>query len=1303
MSNVPQYRIDTSSGPNIRQRTLLKLAQLFGCRFQVLSQATVSDKRGLTFKFSHKTLDFVLTEMGSEVWVSTRDAKDAALQKYGRSLPLEMRQRLLELGWTDDDEMSAADTESVPVTMLPLSAAKSTSGASNATHAQTPASPSAGANLLDRKSSNASVASLSSKVHRAVIPPELLALVMDQARLVFNSGDINVNMLSWELVRMFEREEAKLFVRPAAENLQTDMPLALSRLNSVIAQPTPGFAYSSLNSLGGFLKTAIRADPTYPHWAMILGTVARLIPFVSEMSLRSVRKSKAENVLLPASIHEDESGLKIHLPWHNNAVDVQTAQLLVLASLLLANAQDVYLVKKMMFNLQVQGSMRNLSFARAWLELIVVQFSAVNSNYNDRAELRHFLFNISTALALHGTKDIIVTALALRALMLCASRFRRVFASIGFVEIMRTVYTTYAFGNAATRDAIEYACRSFYRIHQDIFVFQMCMALGADPFDSQAAYNLVDCLSVGDTPQAGVPSGIRGLNNQQEIEALLQMLSGGAQVSLSELAKRPTGREEQQQDTTVSLEPVVFPRHHIVKLIVTVVAANAASERAIKFMNLFASFIPFIKDEKSQELLGEAVEVIGRFVYRRKSDDDTKMQRLLPGEESGPADWDAASRAYVGVVDQFTRSGGKLGAKATRRFLDIVGTALSSTSDGIRSTASSALGALARTELAGKTPTSFLRDLSPAFRQHITSVDFSRVLESITELIQRDRYQLPDDLVDVVVHSYVEPAIRMLAIASEDSLGFIVPLRRAAVELLGATVFLPGSDSLDVLEQVTSSPGLLAGVILPLTLVVERPAGDMDAQYSGLWVRLIRIVIRPNLRRALPPLSQAALAVLSLQILKIVTLRAPDAISSTRGLWAYLSHTMLTSVSDGNGRFFAGDSTPRMVDWMMWTLFELLALHRSPLQIDMRLRIQTALAEVVHGGHTRPSSPDSGINIPKPQDTFGAGTGRRSFSGMVRRPSARRPSFGSSLNTSITTHQLPSGDAESPAADNHLSPALGADNSSNSLQPPLSSGGSPQSSRLLTPRSASGRIRPSFSALAARRASRPHFDAFPDGDIHGRFPSSDLRPLDRGAITHLLGPATVAAATGGGAATAHFGTVRPDSLKDPIQSSQLARATFSAVNTVLGAYGYPVDSAQKVWSLPDALHEIMEQSHLLIEQEFAQVFSPGSSGSTQPPKDRLSFFSVASGEGSKRSSFGDDKERPSSITSMSDSVEGLGYTLDHSFGQVSPLRGRSTASPSFHAPSSPRLEMGPSLTRREPGEDHLSPTSQIPLLSVSRA
>ncbi|BEJ05797.1 hypothetical protein CcaverHIS641_0303190 [Cutaneotrichosporon cavernicola] len=1239
-----------NAGPSVRNYALLKLAMLYGYRFQVYTQDTVTDRRGLNFRFPQRQLEFVPADMGSQVWVTPRDAQDAALQKYGRALPLELRQRLMELGWTEDEEMTATDIERLPVTAVPLSGKGSI--AIELKHAAAP--------VIKRKGSNSSLHSNSAKVHRAVVPPDLVAIVIDQARQLATADDIGVELLSKELVHMFERDDATLFMRPVSEELPHDIANALLRVNGVIAQPTPGFAHAALNALVGFLKIAVRADAEFPHWAPILGTIARLIPNVCEISLRDVRKTKSEHVLLPASIYETDGGFKVHRPWREDVLlDVQTAQLVLLSAILRTNRRDVYLVKKMLFSLQVQESMRYLPFARAWVELIVDLCTAVNSNYNDRAELRHFLYNITSAMSLHGG-DMIVVAHGMRAISLCATRFRRVFASIGFVNIMPAVYDAYVRGHGGIRDAVEYACRSFYRIHQDVFVYQLCLALSEhiheDAFDARAAYDLLAVLATDD-PASGVPSGIRDLNRKYEVEVLLQMQSGGAEVALST-----------PERLIATLEPALFPTDNIVRLLVTVIAVNAASKRGIRLLGLFGAIAPYLQaEERTRALVDDAVYVIGRFIERSRASDDTALQRLVPGEGPSSPDWPAATNAYFQFVESITASGAMFSLQTTRQLIEL---GHCSVFIGSNAAVSRLFGALARAQVS--TETSFLADLAPKYEVSLQGIDFSSVLDAISSMIRRNAFRLPASIARLIVERYVGPALRFIANAAHEVLISDSPLRphsqpptvafrRAAVELLSVTVFLPGVDVLHQLERNTSSAGMLAMMIIPLALALDPPP---DRDVNGIWVRLLKFTLRSP---SDPPLERAAHTALALQVVKIAAVRVPDVISSERGLWTHLATYAKSAVADGNGRFLT--RTPRLVDWMMWSLFELVALHRSPLALALRLHMQTALATVNDERDAASSRPSTAGSVtPTP----------RSLSGLVRRPSARVPSATnlSPLAARVTSTTLapvletdtlhPSPLLASPtpspsSALGSLTPkhqrSLSAASASSVMSaasaysnvslsnPSLSPSPSPSVSHNRSPSTATtsstavarrsfAPVKPSFS-VSARRASRPTFDAF-----ERRF-SAAPRAGDRGSIVHLIGQSTPTAPAG---PTTVAKNSRSEILQSPLRS-ELADAARRSLLVALVVYGYDVDEDVDVhaWSASDALHAITEETRMLVEDELAEAFLPISQASESEPDAAPKADEEENGGGSKRSSYAHPWDEPQ--------LPSLSYTLNHGFDE----------------------------------------------------
>jgi hypothetical protein len=1166
-----------------RASCLEKLAKLYFYRYQVLAQTVLTDRRGPVFQWTSRTLDFVATEIGSPMWVASHDVQDAALQKFGKTLPLELRQRLMELGWSEDPSFAGEnDAEQIPISSLP-------SLQHQEAHAEKGSSPSRPA--LARRSSTGSAGSFSGRKRKAVFAPVLVGVGSEQATLLLKEANGVVGSISLEVVRLLQRDDAAAFLRPLAEDLSTSYPTALARLNALATSATPAFAYSALNALTGHLKLVLRSTPMFPGYSAALSTIAALVPNVSEISLRDIRKNKTEAILLPASIHEDEGGFKLHGPWRDGLLDIQTAQLLLLNELLKANPRDAYLVKKMLSNLQIQASIAHVPFARAWLIVVTTLFGYVNRNYNDRAELRHFLVNISVILKQHGTSHLLVAAHAMRVFMLCAARFRRVFATMGFSTIMRSVYETYASGNAVVRDCIQYAVRSFYRIHQDAFVYHTCVVIAEGAFDPAAVHDLLVSLSVPNSTSSGVPSGIRGLNDKEEIEAIAQMLSG-PELSIAEIG---TGRAERQAAKLASLDldSNLFHRENIVRLFITVIAANPSTVRGANFLRLFAGLVPQIRDPPSVELVREGVEALGGVILRGRVGDDAAMLVFHPDSGETGGDWTRARSGYVSLVESFAHAGGQLGASATKTTLEIVVDLLRKQPEAVGPAASGILRELAKTHLAGTKPINFLRDIAPLFRMFIAVVDFSGVLDSITLLIRQASFELDEDTTKVIVIDYVGPAVRFLASASEEAMAFILPLRSSIARLLASAVFLRG-DALGALERHPPNASLLASLVLPLALLVEPPAeADRDAVYSALWIRLLHYVLQAArgqaaVRTATSSRANAAGSVLTLQIIKIIILRAPSAISHTRGLWSYLASHILNVVSEGDGRFFEPgpiQPAPRVVDWMMWSLFELVCLHNSPLMIPLRLRIQTSLHAIQQAAsRSRPSTPGGGART---------STSPQMISGRPRLSSVRSPSFAfharsasSSASPEVMAHRrLPS----SSSGPTGLTPTP---EQQGHARMPSASG----QSQFLSPlvglaRSPSNAARPSFADLSARRASRPVFDAFPSPSpgMRFRFPSSaPARALPMGekgaggTIVHLLGaPSQVLSATSSAFPTlARRPSLAGEAIRElRVDHDELADGARRAIRVCSIMFGFEFgredqedqDEPIKMWSLHDAL------------------------------------------------------------------------------------------------------------------------------------
>jgi hypothetical protein len=1165
------------SDPAIRYGALRKLAKLYGWRYQILSQKTNTDRRGPTFHFTMQNLVYVATEIGLPQWIQPQEVQDAALQKFGNTLPLELRQRLMELGWNEDDEMvGKSDWEHLPISSLPSLQLQ----ADEETNTRSP-SPI----RLNRSSSTGSGHSISIKRRKPLFAPSLTALVGTQALILTDEKDPISAMTSRELIKLFQRDDASGLFRILGEGFESDLQHTLTLIRAGATTTTPGFAYAATNALVGHARAAVRSGAPFPAYVDVLTTIAITMRGLSGISLRDIRKNRSEHVLLPASIHEDEGGYKLHAPWREGAVGAQTAQVLILAGILRNNPRDVYLIKKMLSNLQIQSSIHSLSFSRAWLLLIIHMFSTANRNYNDRAELRHFLSNVSAILRQHGRDDLLVVAHAMRVFMLCSARFRRVYASVGFQSTMGAIFETYSSDNPAIKDCIEYAMRSFYRIHGVSFVHLACVTISESPADPHMLYDLLASLSVKNSPSSGVSSGIRDMNRKEEIDALVHTISG-PELAFSEIGTAAAERHASKV-ASVNFEETVFPKPNIIKLFNTVIAASPASTRAIRFLDLLAGMVPFIQDDASRSLLQDSVEALGRIVVKGRNSDDATLRGLAPQAEDKETDWIGTKSAYIAFVDAYARSGGRLSNTAVKRILQLVPELLKNHASTTGSTASSIIGSLAKTYLSSTRPAIFLRDIAPTFRTFMTAVDFSGLLDQITELIENASFDLDIETTSVIIDHYVRPSVQVLGSASEDNMAFLLPLRSSTVRLLSAAVFLRG-DAWVAVEQTIPTAGLLASVILPFSLLLEPPKQvDRDSIYSDLWIRMLHFVLSKSNATAAIKSNQsnsmlAARQVLVFQIIKIICVRAPDTIASNRALWLYLADRLEQMTDEADDRLVAPNSrqTPRIVEWMRWTLYELLALHRSPLMISFRHKIQLALSDI----ESRSSRPPSPIN-----DRTRGSSLSPSEASIPRPPTTIR-------SISQTKHQrVPSFQHESNIRGPRLSTVSRArlslsptpERPTQSRLPSHSLRRNPPSDQSITTINPDDMKRPSFIDISARRSSRPSFDAFPTrAGMNNRFPSSATvrqLPGDKGggAIVHLLGaPNQISSVIGGGLASPHLRARTPDGSRAtceiPLKTDELVAGVKRAVRAAQIVFGYDVELDEdeepiRTWSVQDAL------------------------------------------------------------------------------------------------------------------------------------
>ena len=307
-----------SSDSSIRLRAVQKISILFNWRFQLLSQPIVTDRsHRRPFKLARGPLPFIATDIGSSLFVLEEDTSQSK-----NSLPLELKKRLAEIGWAQDDEVVDQKLEwaQTPMSLLPsheldllddgfeISVSPSSPLASPGGSPMT-APPSPGGNdteLLRRKSSGSKHSH--GVKRRAIFVPALSAIFPQMAALVYDSH-FAVASGARDVILDLMRNDPSILTRPVFDLLADDKPDFTVAINTLRAFEhvrhvlPPAMAYHVFNHLAGFLKYTARQIETpeaLSAFANTIPTLTKLATQVSDMSIREIRRAKVEVFLIPS-------------------------------------------------------------------------------------------------------------------------------------------------------------------------------------------------------------------------------------------------------------------------------------------------------------------------------------------------------------------------------------------------------------------------------------------------------------------------------------------------------------------------------------------------------------------------------------------------------------------------------------------------------------------------------------------------------------------------------------------------------------------------------------------------------------------------------------------------------------------------------------------------------------------------------------------------------------------------------------------------------------------------------------------
>jgi hypothetical protein len=297
----------------------------------------------------------------------------------------------------------------------------------------------------------------------------------------------------------------------------------------------------------------------------------------------------------------------------------------------------------------------------------------------------------------------------------------------------------------------------------------------------------------------------------------------------------------------------------------------------------------------------------------------------------------------------------------------------------------------------------FLQELTPVLRSIFPTTDLSPVLRTVARLAQDPR-RSDDPAFIRAVTSICSSALDAFSAMIENSDPVPQEMQTSIVELLKGCVGVAGEDVLSQLERRPPSYEFLSGIILPFAMSLKTSAQAMAGNdpahsknrsaYPRVWVRVLAYAVLACQGNAKgPPALQgekgvedngeeklAVTMAVGLQVIKVVAIRAGDDVTSILpDVWCRTGMFLREALKGGNAAFAssAGDysrpgspfqspsvsphssmavdqmgtffspsqktshvSRPRVLDYMMWSLFEVLCVHRTPLLLEMRPTMQ---------------------------------------------------------------------------------------------------------------------------------------------------------------------------------------------------------------------------------------------------------------------------------------------------------------------------------------------------------------------------
>ncbi|KAF8583270.1 hypothetical protein K439DRAFT_1349020 [Ramaria rubella] len=681
----------------IKRTSIRRLMTLFAWRTQLLSQTYLYDRgRRRPFKLARQPIAFVALDVGSGNYVHEQTEEDRK-NLPGGSLPFELRKRLAEVGWNQDDQPTDTRLEKVraPFSLFPITQLDHL----NTVREQSTISPSRSADgvkqLLRRKSS-ATGQHLGTK-RRPVFVPVLVQAFSSMSSLAVDSDPI-VASAARDAILLMLRDDPAMLCRPIMDTLSGDLSQAGSAVSTlrtflhVHNRMPPSASQHIFSHLGGFLKHISRDsdDPnTFTAFSHTVPLLSKLINQVSNLSIRDLRRSKFEIYVFPSgslwfpptapmsSMFPQSLGPVANpfdeLPSQLMAICMlRTAQNMLLLDMLKHKPQETQVIRKSLTGLVLPGENTgkeldlrsfiprrshdkrrqasykqvSLVLSRSYLLLLGQAFRSMPRNFNGRAELARLFDGLNRILLAHGD-DIGIVTHALIACMIAITRFRRLISSSrGFILFMPSILKVYAEAecHAGIRHAIQYASSRFYAIHEEAYLFQsldlasnILVRLDHSTDQDWFAGRIWSFFSyLKASPLQALPdaAGIRDINRMEERDALIAHTVTG---DISQTTSESSGGEQLNKILAMGqYENKILQLDDLVKLFLTVIAHDPTVKRSQNFLILFRRMAPdFYNGSKSaRSVLRDGIGALGSALFVK-----THRQKTAEANQARPSQY----------------------------------------------------------------------------------------------------------------------------------------------------------------------------------------------------------------------------------------------------------------------------------------------------------------------------------------------------------------------------------------------------------------------------------------------------------------------------------------------------------------------------------------------------------------------------------------------------------------------------------------------------------------------------------------